>query len=75
MRFLEKLRSLPERKKKIIFWSVLIPFALFLFFLYGKYVQKKIKEISFEQIEKELEIQKLKENLGKIPKIEIPKIK
>jgi hypothetical protein len=77
MKFLEKVRSLPERKRKIIFWSILIPLSVFLFFLYGKYVQLKLKEIKPEKIGEELEIQKLKEKLEKIPKIEnlIPKTK
>lgn len=75
MKFLEKLRNLPERQRKIIFWSILIPFAIFLFFLYGKYVEKKIKEIDVGEIEKTFQIQKLKESFEKIPKFEIPKIK
>ncbi len=77
MKFLEKLRSLPEKERKIIFWVILIPFSFLLFFLYGKYVQLKLKEIKIEKIGEELEIQKLKEQLKSIQKIEniIPKIK
>jgi hypothetical protein len=77
MKFLEKIRSLPEKERKIIFWAILIPLSILLFFLYGKYVQFKLKEIKSEKIGEELEIQKLKEKLEAIPKIEnlIPKIK
>jgi hypothetical protein len=75
MKFLEKIRGLPERERKIIFWTILIPLSIFLFFLYGKYVQLKLKEIKPEKIGEELEIQKLKEKLESLPKFEIPKIK
>lgn len=75
MNFLERVRNLPEKDKKIIFWSILIPVAILLFFFYGKYIQAKLKMIKTEKIEEEFQIPKLKEQLEKIPKIEIPKIK
>ena len=72
MKFLEKTRSLPERERKIIFWLILIPLSTLLFFLYGKYVQFKLKAIKTEKISEEFRIPKIKEELEKIPKIEIP---
>jgi hypothetical protein len=41
MKILERIRKIPERKRKIIFWLVLIPIIIFSFFLYGKYIQKE----------------------------------
>jgi len=72
MKFLEKTRSLPERERKIIFWLILIPLSILLFFLYGKYIQFKLKAIKTEKISEELQIPKFKEQLEKMPKIEIP---
>jgi len=74
MRFLEKVRNLPERERKTIFWLILIPFAILLLFLYGKYIQAKLKEVKIEKIEEEFQIQKLKEQLEKMPKIGIPNL-
>lgn len=75
MKILERIRKIPERKRKIIFWLVLIPIIIFSFFLYGKYIQKRLKEIKFERIKQEFQIPKLEEEFKKIPKIEVPKIK
>jgi len=74
MRFLEKVRNLPERERKTVFWLILIPFAILLLFLYGKYIQAKLKEVKIEKIEEEFQIQKLKEQLEKMPKIGIPNL-
>lgn len=72
---IERIQKLPERKRKIIFWLILIPIVIFSFFLYGKYVQKKLSEIKIEKIKKEFKIPELKEEFKKIPKIEIPKMR
>lgn len=75
MKFLERIQKLPKGERKIIFWLILIPFAIFLFFLYGKYFQNKIKSIQAEKIGESFEFPKLQEQLKKIPKIEIPTLK
>ena len=43
MNFLKKAQTLPEPKKKIILWSVVIIIGLALFILWAKNAQEKFK--------------------------------
>jgi len=61
--FLKKIQGLPERKRKIIFWLLIVIISLSLVFFYIKNVQKKLKTFKIEESKKE------------IPKSEIPEIK
>lgn len=69
-----KIRGLPERERKIIFWAVIIVLALALSSFYIKNVQKKVADVGLEKTKEELQIDSLEEIFEKIPKIEIPKI-
>jgi len=60
MKFLEKIRSLPEKTRKIILWLVLIVLALIMFSWWASRIPGKIGQISFPEID--------------IPKIDMPKI-
>lgn len=72
MKFLEKIRSLPERKRKVIFWLFFLPLAFLLFFLYGKHLSIKLKEVKIEKMSEEFQIPELKKQLENIPKFKIP---
>jgi len=46
--FLEKLRNLPEKKKKIILWTIVVILGLFMGFFWMKETISGVSEISKE---------------------------
>jgi len=74
MTFLEKIRNLPETRKKIIFWSLIIIIGLGLFLLYFKNIQNNIKKLKSINFKEELKMPDFSEELKGLPKIEMPKI-
>lgn len=74
MNVLEKIRSLPEKERKMILWSVVIIIGGILLFFYAKNIQQKISEFKGEDLEKQLKIPELKEELSKLPKVELPEL-
>ncbi len=74
MTFLEKIRHLPEARKKIIFWSLIIIIGLGLFLLYFKNIQNNIKKLKSINFKEELKMPDFSEGLKDLPKIEMPKI-
>lgn len=64
MDFLEKIQSLPEKKRKIILWLTVIIVSLALLTLWVRNFQQRIKSFEIEEFKTEL----------KLPKLEIPKI-
>ena len=50
MIFLEKIRSLPERMRKIILWAILIVLASILLFFWISSVPEKIKQLNLPKI-------------------------
>ncbi len=75
MNLLNKIQNLPIQQRKIIFWSVMIMLSVSLSWFYIKNIQKRIKTINQKSIKEELQIPKLEEELKKLPKFEIPRIK
>ncbi|XOB40268.1 MAG: hypothetical protein ACKKMR_03065 [Candidatus Nealsonbacteria bacterium] len=75
MKILDKIQGLPDKRKKIIVWVVLIITAVFLFKLYVQNMQEKMKNIEGEKIKQELQIPKLQEELKGLLEFEIPEIK
>jgi hypothetical protein len=69
-----KIQGLPEPKRKIIFWTVMVVLALVLLSFYIKNVQKRLKGIEPEELKKEVQLPFLEEELKKLLKIEITKI-
>jgi len=70
MNFLRRIQSLPESRKKIILWSVIIVIGLALFILWIKNAQEKLKIFQGRG----LNLPSLKEELKGMPKIEMPEI-
>jgi len=70
MNFLRRIQSLPESRKKIILWSVIIVIGLALFILWVKNAQEKLKILQGGG----LKLPSLKEELKGMPKIEMPEI-
>jgi hypothetical protein len=71
-KFLEKIQSLPEEKRKIILWSVVIILGLSIFVFYFKTV--KLTPINMSELQDDLKIQDLKEDLEQLPTFEIPNL-
>lgn len=74
MSLLEKLQNLPEKKRKIILWIVVIFVGILLSIFYIKNIQEKLKILSGEEIKKQLKIPEFQEKLKGLPKIELPEI-
>ncbi len=72
MKILNKLQALPEKKKKIILWSIVIVMVVILFIFYIQNIKKKLENIRGEDIEQELQIPKLKEQLKDLWKFNFP---
>jgi len=71
---IKKIQELPEFKRKIILWSIIVILGLGLFSLYFKNIQRKLSSFEGEELKEELKLPALEEELKKLPKIETPKI-
>lgn len=69
-----KIQKLPESKRKIILWVIIAVLALALLSVYVKNAQKRLGDVDLGEIKRELQPASLKEELEKLPKIEMPKI-
>ena len=67
MNFLKKIQSLPEKKRRIILWTVVIILGLSLSFFIIRNLQKKLEDFKMQEMKNDLNLEKLD-----IPKIEIP---
>jgi len=74
MSFLKKIQNLPENKKKLILWSIVIIIGILLFTFYFKNVQQRLKSLKSEEIKEQLKIPEFQEKLKGLPKIEMPEI-
>ncbi len=70
MTFLKKIQNLPEGKRRIILWSIVIIVGFFIFALWIKNTQGKLKSFQGGG----LNLPSLKEELKGMPKIEMPEI-
>ncbi|MFA5742799.1 MAG: hypothetical protein WCX77_03600 [Candidatus Paceibacterota bacterium] len=67
---LKKVQALPKKTKRIIFWSVIIVISLGLLLFWANYLFKTIKNFSFEEAAKDLNIQDISSKAGQATKIE-----
>ena len=74
MNLLEKLRNLPEKKRKIILWTVVILVGILLFIFYIKSLKLRLESKSYEEIREQLKIPEFQERLKELPGIEMPEI-
>jgi len=61
---IEKIQKLPESKKKIILWLIVIVLGLILLFFWTKKIQDKLGNFKTEEIKEELNL----------PNLEMPEI-
>jgi hypothetical protein len=65
---------LPEEKRKIIFWLIVVIVGIFLLIWWVKNLQTHLKGFEPEKIKEELQLPKLEEELKNLPKFEAPEI-
>jgi uncharacterized membrane protein YvbJ len=68
---LQEIQNLPEQKKKIILWSVIIIIGVILLSFWFNNLQKKIKSFEMEELKEDLEIPSLEEELKNLPELKI----
>ena len=71
--FVKKIQNSPEKKRKIILWTIIVVLGICLFIFYVKNINQRIKSFQKEKIIEEFKIPSLKEEIEKIPKPEMPK--
>ena len=69
MSILEKVRALPEPKRKLIFWLVVITSAILLLFLWVRATKTRLEQLKMEEIKEKIPPSPF-ENI-EFPKIEI----
>jgi len=74
LNFLNKIQNLPERKRKTIFWLIVIIVGIFLLIWWVKNLQTHIKSFRSEKIQGGLQLPELEEELKNLPKFEVPEI-
>lgn len=72
--YLDLVRDLPERQRKIILWLGVIIIGILLFTFYIQNLKLRLKSLRIEGIKEELKIPEFQEKLKEMPKIEMPKI-
>ena len=67
---LKKIKALPEKTKRIIFWSIVIIVVLGLLFFCINSLIKMVKNFSLEEAVKDLNIQEMSSKAGQATEIE-----
>jgi hypothetical protein len=73
MNFLEKIRGLSERERKIILWLAMVILAIFLSVWYVRSVKQKINSLNKEEFIKSLNLPDLGKELNELPNVEMSK--
>jgi uncharacterized protein HemX len=68
---LEKIRSLPEGKRKIIFWSVLVIIGLGLVLVYFINIKHNIRDFESVNLKEKLKLPDFGEEFQGLPELEI----
>lgn len=71
--FLKEIQNLPEQKRKIIRWAIVIIISLGLFFWWIQILKQNLGGFGKEGMRNWLGIPQLQEKLKDIPKTEMPK--
>ena len=72
MTILEKIRNLPETRRKAILWVITIIVGLFLLFFYFRGIQNRIRNFKLTNLKGELRIPNFEKELKSLPKLEMP---
>jgi hypothetical protein len=71
MNFLQKIQNLPEGKRKIILWFLVVVIGILLFSFYFKYIGARISNFNMGGLKEGLKIDELKKNLENMPGINL----
>lgn len=74
MRFLEDLQKLPEQKRKIILWIIIIIVAILSFTLWLRIIKKGVENFPKEQFLRKLELPEMPEEILKTPGVNLPEL-
>ena len=74
MNIVDKIRNLPESKRKVILWVIIIILAAGLLTWWVKNLQQRLKSFKTEELKEQLKLPSFKEELEGMPKLEIPEI-
>ncbi len=72
--YLDLVRGLPERGKKIILWAVIIVIGILFLTFYIKDFRQRFKNFNIEELKKEFKIPELQEGLKEMPKFQMPNL-
>jgi ABC-type phosphate/phosphonate transport system permease subunit len=67
--FKQKIQNLPEKKRKMILWTVMILIGLALAIFYVKDLSKRFQDINLENFKEDIQVQFLEKELKDIPVI------
>jgi type II secretory pathway component PulM len=70
--FIKKIQDLPEKKRKILLWTIIAVLGITLFIFYVKNISQRIKSFQGRNIIEELKIPSLKQEIENIPTPEMP---
>lgn len=65
---LEKIQNLPESKRKMIFWMIVIIFCFGLLFWWIRTTQTRLKSFKIEKLKEELRLPQFEEELKRLEK-------
>ena len=71
MNIKEMIDNLSDRKRKIIFWLIIILVGLSLLIVWLKTTEMRLKRFRAEKLEKELNLPLFRKNLENLPKFEL----
>ena len=74
MNIVDKIRNLPESKRKVILWVIIIILAAGLLTWWVKNLQQRLKSFKTEELKEQLKLPSFEEKLKGLPKVEIPKL-
>lgn len=56
MKFIERIQNLPKKKRKIIFWSIIIVLGIFLLVCWGMITKKRVETFNPKEFEEKFKI-------------------
>ena len=74
MKFIERIQDLPEKKRKTIFWSIIVVVGISVFVWWVKNLEMRIKSFKSEELKEELKLPSLEIEMPEISQEELKKL-
>ena len=68
---LQKIQNQPEPARKVILWVIILILAIVMLYFWVRRMEERLKNVEFESIGKNLDLQGLQNELKNVPKFEI----